>query len=222
MQNAPDHEDGRNKSLSGSGRSYDEARFHSQRVRRLKIILPVMALVISLVFIAVSFIRTALPENVTLESMNIEDGKLVMEGPAISGTNADGIRYSMNAEKALQDIGNPNLIALKAIRAEMPVSASLMARIVGQSGLYDRGTDKLVMDAPFTIKMSNGMEARFQNADMDVKAGEMTTEKPVSITAKQTSIVAQKLKMTDKGQIIIFEGKVRINMEAGVLQNKSK
>jgi lipopolysaccharide export system protein LptC len=222
MLNRPDNSDGHQRPVSDSGKNYADARFHSQRVRRLKIILPVMAVVISLIFVAVSFIRTALPENVALESIKVEDGKLVMEGPAISGTNADGIRYTMNAEKALQDIKNPNLIALKLIKAEMPVSASLMARIVGQSGLYDRQTDKLVMDAPFTIKMSNGMEASFQNAAMDVKAGEMTTEKPVSITAKQSSIVAQRLKMADKGQIIIFEGKVRINMEASALQNKGK
>jgi lipopolysaccharide export system protein LptC len=222
MQNVPAHKEDRSISVSGSDKSYADARFHSRRVRRLKIILPVMALVISLTFIAVSFIRTALPENVALESIKVEDGKLVMEGPAISGTNADGIRYSMNAEKALQDIQNPNLIALKSITAEVPVTASLMARIVGQSGLYDRASDKLVMDAPFTIKMSNGMEANFQDANMDVKGGEMSTEKPVMITAKQTSIVAQKLKMADKGQIIIFEGKVRINLEANALQNKGK
>lgn len=93
--------------------AYDTALRHSARVKRLKIILPLSAAIISLAFIAVSVIRTWAPEKVSLESARIEDGKIVMEKPAVAGRNEKGIDYSMNADRALQDIANPNLMTLE-------------------------------------------------------------------------------------------------------------
>lgn len=59
--------------------AYDTALRHSARVKRLKIILPLGAAIVSLAFIAVSVIRTWAPDEVSLESARIEDGKIVME-----------------------------------------------------------------------------------------------------------------------------------------------
>jgi len=71
--------------------AYKDALFHSARVKKLKFLLPVAAVVISMIFIAVSVVRAYLPENIKIEGARIEDGKVVMEKPAIAGRNADGI-----------------------------------------------------------------------------------------------------------------------------------
>ena len=67
-----------------------------------------MAIVISLGFIAVSWLKTMIPDNLSIGGARIEDGRIVMEKPAISGRNGDGISYFMNARRALQAILNPN------------------------------------------------------------------------------------------------------------------
>ncbi len=65
---------------SGSGKNaYGDALFHSARVRRLKILLPVAALVIAASLTAVALVRIYLPENIKLEGAKIENGKVVME-----------------------------------------------------------------------------------------------------------------------------------------------
>jgi len=197
---------------------YRTAIGHSARVRRLKILLPIAALLISLAFIGVSVIRTFLPDNISIEGAKIENGKVVMEKPAISGRNADGINYSMAALRALQDIKNPNLITLETIKAAVPVNDDVIARVVATSGVYDRLADQLDMTAPFTISLNSGLEAQFQSAHLDIKAGKMVTTEPVSIQAKEASIVAESLKMTDKGRVITFEGKVRVNVNPATIR----
>lgn len=199
-------------------RAYDAAVVNSGRVRRLKIFLPIAALLISMVFIAVSVVRAYLPENISIAGASIEDGKIVMQKPAIAGRNADGINYSMLAEKALQDIKNPNMITLKTIKAAMPVSDGV-AHVTAISADFDRAADTLKMTEPFTVTLDNGLRAEFKGAFMDIKGGSLTTQQPVAIFKGAASIVAQSLKMTDKGTVIEFDGQVKMHIDASTIHN---
>ncbi|HEY0121356.1 MAG TPA: LPS export ABC transporter periplasmic protein LptC [Rhizobium sp.] len=200
--------------------AYKDAIFHSTRVRKLKIFLPVAALIVSLIFIAVSLVRAYLPENIQIEGARIEDGKVVMERPAIAGRNKDGINYSMLAEKALQDIKNPNMITLKTIKASMPVNDEVIAHVTAESADFDRQADTLKLTDPFTILMDNGLRAEFRTAFLDVKKGDLSSQDQVAIYKGGMSVVAQSLKMTDKGSVIEFDGQVRMNIDPTTLHNK--
>ena len=202
--------------------AYRRAIGHSARVRRLKILLPIAALVVSLILIAVSVVRAYLPENLKIESARIENGKVVMEKPAISGRNADGINYSMIAERALQDIKNPNLITLETIKAAVPVDDKTIARIEAISGIFDRSSDRIDLTEPFEVKLTNGIAASFKSGYLDVKNGRLESKEPVSITANKASIVAQSLKMTDKGRIITFAGSVLVHIDPSTIRNQGK
>lgn len=192
---------------------YARAQRHSGTVRRLKMLLPVLAVVISMAFIAVSWIRTMFPENLTISGARIENGRVVMEKPAISGRNEDGISYFMNARRALQAIINPSDIELEDIDAAVPVRGDLVARIKASGAKYDRDTDKLDMTAPFEVQLSSGLRASFQSAHLDVRGGLMQSGDPVSITTKGATLVANSLKITDKGRIMNFSGKVRLEVD---------
>jgi lipopolysaccharide export system protein LptC len=192
---------------------YGRALRHSGRVRRLKMMLPVLALIISLAFVAVSWIRTMFPANLTISGAKIEDGRVVMEKPAISGRNEDGISYFMNARRALQAIINPSDIELQDIDASVPIRGDLVAHIKASGAKFDRDTDQLDMTSPFEVTMSSGLKAAFQSAHLDVKGGLMTSGDPVSITAKGATLVANSMKITDKGRIMRFSGNVRLEVE---------
>ncbi|MDB5552896.1 MAG: lipopolysccharide assembly LptC-related protein [Rhizobium sp.] len=192
---------------------YGRAIRHSGRVRRLKVTLPVLAVVISLAFVAVSWIRTMFPENLTISGAKIEDGRVVMEKPAISGRNEDGISYFMNARRALQAIINPSDIELEDIDAAVPIRGDLVAHIKASGAKFDRDTDQLDMTSPFDVTLSTGLKASFHSAHLDVKGGLLTSDDPVSITAKGATLVANSLKITDKGRIMNFTGNVRMVVE---------
>jgi lipopolysaccharide export system protein LptC len=212
--------DGLPTAESGSGaEAYRRAVNHSRRVRRLRFLLPVAALGITLAFVAVSFVRGLMPEELQIESAKIEDGKVVMEKPAIAGRNSDGVRYSMRAERALQDIKNPNMITLETIAAAVPVNDKVVANVVATSGIFDRGANILDLDKPFTLNLSSGIDAQFGSAHLDISGGTMKTDDPVAIQTKGASIVANSLEMKDKGRTMIFSGSVKLNIEPSALRS---
>ncbi|MCA1438844.1 LPS export ABC transporter periplasmic protein LptC [Ensifer sp. IC4062] len=207
---------------TSSSDAYASAARHSARVKRLKVLLPLAASIIAMIFVAVSFVRAFLPEELQLETATIENGKIVMQNPAISGRNKQDISYSMKAQRALQDIANPDLITLETIHAEMPVNDTLIATVDAASGIYDRGANTLDMNAPFTISMNNGVNADFQSAYLDINAGEMETKRPIAISMNGGSIIAQTLRMTDKGRIVTFEGMVKVNVDPSTIRKNAK
>jgi lipopolysaccharide export system protein LptC len=200
--------------------AYRAAMAHSRRVRRLRVLLPVAATVISAIFIAVSVVRTYLPENLTIQSATIEDGKIVMESPAIAGRNEKGISYSLTATRALQDLSDQNMITLENVKAAMPMNEDVIARVTAQGGIFDRSKDRLNMTKPFTVNLSNGITADFQTAFLDVPQSTMETTDPVKITTDKASIVAQSMKMSDKGRTITFAGQVQVNLAGAALTNQ--
>lgn len=202
--------------------AYRRAARHSSRVRLLKIALPIIGLVIALVFAAVSIVSTYLPDELDVESATIEDGKVVMKNPAIAGRNRDGISYSMKADRALQDMKNPDIIQLENIKAQMPVNDKMVAQVDAVTGIYDRGRNILDMTAPFTIRLNTGLEAAFRDAHLDINGGRMSTQQPVTIQSKEASIVAQSLRMTDKGRTVVFEGDVVVNVDPAAIRNREK
>ncbi|MGK6316108.1 LPS export ABC transporter periplasmic protein LptC [Neorhizobium sp. DT-125] len=202
--------------------AYQAALSHSTLVRKLKVLLPISAAVISALFIGVSVIRAYLPENLSIENARIENGKIVMERPAISGRNSDGISYSMIATRALQDIQNPNMITLEDVKAAVPINDDVIARVTATGADFDRGSDKLNLTAPFDVNLSNGITARFKSARMDIPGGTMDTPDPVDISMKEGSIVAESLKITDKGRTITFQGQVRVHLDPAAIRNQGK
>lgn len=202
--------------------TYAVARQHSARVQRLKIILPVGAAVISLIFVLASIIRSYAPENVSVLGTKIENGKIVMEKPAIAGRNRDGINYSMTAERALQDIRNPNSLSLETIKAAVPLNDKIIARVTAERGDYDRSSDRLNMTAPFDIDLSTGLRAHLASAFIDVKGGLLESDERVTIFTNGSSIVANSLKITDKGHVISFSGGVRVDIDPAAIRNSKQ
>ncbi len=203
-------------------RDYAAALKHSRRVRGLKLLLPLATIVIGGGFVAASFLRASLFENVTIESAKIENGKIVMEKPALSGRNDDGVAYMLQATRALQDIVSPNLITLESIAAQLPGQDGLMANIRAAIGEFDRDTEKLELTKPFDIDLSNGVNAHFRSASVELANGKLTSDKPVSITMPDTSIVANRFVMKDNGGSLIFEGAVKILLNPAVLKKEEE
>jgi lipopolysaccharide export system protein LptC len=207
---------------TASAVAYQKAARHSSRVRLLKIVLPSIAIVIGLAFAVVSILRSYMPADLQVDSASIEDGKIVMLNPAISGRNKDGISYSMKAERALQDMKTPDVITLENIRAKMPVNETTVAEVEAATGIYNRDRNLLDMTAPFTIRLNTGLEASFRSAHLDIDGGQMSTNEPVSIHSREASIVAQSLRMTDKGKVTIFEGNVVVDVDPAAIRNREK
>ncbi|WP_137135842.1 LPS export ABC transporter periplasmic protein LptC [Rhizobium sp. FKY42] len=200
--------------------AYQAALAHSRRVKRLRVLLPVAALAISAIFIGITFIRSYLPENLTVQSARIENGKIVMESPAIAGRNERGISYSLTATRALQDVTDPNMLSLENVKAAMPMSGDVIARVVATAGVFDRSADRMNMTAPFEVNLSNGITANFQSARLDIPGGFMESVDPVNIKTNDAAIVAKSMKISDNGKTITFTGQVQVNLTGSALKQQ--
>jgi lipopolysaccharide export system protein LptC len=144
-----------------------------------------------------------------------------MESPAMAGRNEKGISYSLTATRALQDLQNQNMITLENVKAAMPLNSDLIARVAAKSGIFDRSSDSMKLDDPFQVDLSNGVKANFQSASLDVQRGLMESNDPVHITMSDASLVAQSMKILDKGKTITFAGQVQVHLAGRALQQQA-
>jgi lipopolysaccharide export system protein LptC len=199
------------------------AERHSRRVRFLKFALPAIALVGAAVFSWFTFFSTSnIPSNISLDSAGIQDGKLVMTNPKLDGFTKDKLPYKMSAARALQDVGNSSLITLENISAEIPVGSELRAQVSAKSGLYDNANRQLKLDNDITLTTSDGMKAQLKSADINIEANTMSTDQPVRIENDSASIVADSMKITESGKVMVFEKGVRLVIQPAKLQEGRK
>lgn len=208
---------------SYAGRSHAEymrARSHSRLVRVLKILLPISAALVVVAFVVVSWLDNIVPEGVGIESVVIRDGKLVMQSPVMSGQSSDARPYTMRAARAIQDLSVPDVIVLEDIVADLPAPNGDKAILNALSGTYNRTTQTMMFDQAFSLTTEAGMSAELQSANIDMANGGLVTNEPVSISSGDASVVAQSMRMTDKGRVIIFEDKVRMTINPSALKSK--
>ncbi|WP_099865778.1 LPS export ABC transporter periplasmic protein LptC [Pararhizobium haloflavum] len=218
-----EHQMGQSGRFAGrSAVQYQRALRHSQRVVMLKWLFPALTVLVVGALVAVSLLSRALPDNVTVERASISDGTIIMENPVLTGQTGDAQTFTVNAFRALQSVGSPNLITLNAISAELPVSTTQTAKVEAESGLYDRTAETLTLDAPFRIKSSDGLEVEMQSAAFDLAAGEMRSDAPITLRNGNTSLVAQSVRIRDNGETIRFTRDVRMTIDPSTLRNSQK
>lgn len=187
----------------------------------LKLAFPIAAVIAVAAFTGSTMISRALPEGASLDNAAISGGKLIMSNPVMTGQIGDTQSYSVSAVRAIQDLSTPSVIRLEDIVADFPMGSSEMALLNALSGIYNSDEEFLSLDQPFTITTETGMTASLNSAEINIKAGELKTDKPVSIDTNKAAIQAESLKLTDKGAKIIFEHNVRMTIKPGAVKSTS-
>jgi lipopolysaccharide export system protein LptC len=184
---------------------------HSQRVRRLRKLIPLACGGAVAVFLVAPFLNPlkAVPENVSVGAISLQGSKLTMEQPKVSGFKKDSKAYEMVAETASQDVKTPNLVEMKSPVARIEMEKGSWARMSAERGLYDSTTEKLVVNENVNVKTDSGMEMRLRQANVDLKAGTVVSTQPVEVDLPNGWIKADTLQIKDNGKIAVFEGRVR-------------
>jgi lipopolysaccharide export system protein LptC len=199
------------------------AERHSRRVRFLKFALPAAALIGAAVFSWFTFFSTSsVPSNISLDNAGIENGKLVMTNPKLDGFTKDKLPYKMSAVRALQEVGNSNVISLEGIDAELPLGSESRAQVKAKSGVFDNANRQLTLDSDISLTTSDGITANLQSADINIAGNSMSTNKPVSIHNSTSSITADSMQITESGKVMTFERRVRLVIQPTKLQEGGK
>lgn len=187
---------------------------HSRRVRRLKILLPVTAVVIVLVIVAVAWVQSRLQGRLDVKNVLFSKDGLTMVEPHLSG-HAKGRAYDVSAQRAFQNIQNPKIIGLEGVDGRIEMADGNWTKIESAKGLYDGTRERLTLDGAVTVTTSSGWRATSEHADADLTNGHVSTDTRLRIAGRNGSIEADGIDVTDGGHRIRFSGNVRMQFLPG-------
>jgi len=200
------------------GDAFDLAQRHSRRVRVLKFAVPLVAAVIAIAFPVYSYLAAPVSISVQAEGSAFADGKLVMANPKLNGFTKQKLPYSLTALRAIQDVGKQGIIDLEGINAKLPLTPDNVATVNATRGVYDRDGNTMSLTSDITVTTTDGIEAKLKSVFLDMGKGTMKTDEPVDVSRGGSRITADSMAVQDNGKVLVFENKVRVNIDPASLK----
>src|SRR4029450_12401323 len=196
-------------------RAFASATRHTKLVNFLRKALPVFAVLV----LAAYFISTRLATtisigdmNASIEGLEVKDGNLRMVNPKLEGADKKNGKYVIGADYADQDIKNPNLIKLHAIKADLAAVDGGWSRIRAVRGRFAKKTGRLVMQEKIDIATSSGVSGTLTHATLDTKNQVIRSHRPVAFVLPNGTIRANALTFYSSKHTLTFRGKVAVHI----------
>ncbi len=198
-----------------SDRAFRAARHHSRVVRLLRVAIPAAIVVMLVGAFLVSYFNparmlAALPVN--LDNLVVSGTKITMEKPRLSGFTKDQRAYEFTAEAAAQDLTKPDLVELRNIDARVKMQDNSTMKMLALTGLYDTKKETLKLEQQILLSSDTGYKGRLTEAVVDVRTGNVVSDKPVELEMLQGILNAKRLAITNSGEIIRFENGVAMTL----------
>jgi lipopolysaccharide export system protein LptC len=199
-------------------RIFRAARRHSRRVRALRVAIPFFALVSLAVILAAVWFNplraiTRIPADIA--GLVVSGTKVTMQHPRLSGYGNDGRPYELTARAAAQDITKPNLLELRDMHANVEMQDNSKVTISALHGLYDTKGELLTLRDNIVVVSSAGYEGRLSEAFIDIRKGVIISDKPVEVKMLNGTLNANRLEVTESGDLARFQGGVNMIMNVG-------
>ena len=194
-----------------SDRAFRAARRHSRLVRFLRIGIPVFVVVVLAVTALAAYfnpLRMLGRLPLDLGNLVVAGTKITMEQPRISGFTQDNRAYDLSARAAAQDMTQPDLVELRELQARIDMQDKSKVEVSATSGVYDSKLETLTLRQNILLTSSTGYAARLSEAVIDVRKGNVVSEKPVSVDLLNGTLNANRLEVVDAGESVVFGGGV--------------
>lgn len=190
------------------------AHRHSQRVRILKIALP-LAAVATVAISTMNILGNAGigPSLPPMEVPQIVADNLKMHNPHYEGFNADGGRYWVKAETAQQDLKSLTAIHLQGITGELTDAKKQKTNLVAARGLFDNNTNVLELYDSIDVTGDGGLTAKLTRATIRTKENVITSDQPSTILMGAGQITSNQLTIRQKAKEYTFVDNVRTHMK---------
>lgn len=198
-----------------------DARFavaarHSRMVRVLRIAVPAVVGLAMAGVVAISIFNPfrALMKQlpVDIDNLVVSGSKITMESPHLSGFSPDQRPYELWAKTATQDLQDPDHVELNTLRAKILQEDRSTVTLDARTGIFNTKAQLLDLRKDILLKSSTGYEARLSQALLDIGKGTVTSEEPVDVKLLNGTLTADKLRITEKGELVRFEGHVKMNL----------
>src|SRR5581483_5500922 len=182
-----------------------------RNVRTIKNNIPVgVSLVIRGVVLAsyLNPLRVLNKMPVDMKNLVVSGTRITMESPRLSGFTSDARAYEVTAAAAAQDLTKPDVVELRDIRARVQMQDKSLMELTAINGFYDTKGETLKLGHNIVITSSTGYEGRLSEAMVDIRKGTVLSEQPVQVKMLQGTLNADRLEITNSGELVRFEGNV--------------
>ena len=193
----------------------EEAYEQSRLTRRLRIGLPVLALVLIGVFLVTSREQTDTSAFLQdFEDTAAGSQELRMANPRFTGIQDDGEQYEITAAQAVQTPDAKDVVKLDRPRAQQGDNAHTL--VTAQRGVYQTEENVLTLQEDVTLTRMIGNEEYVfvtPNATVIVDEEFVTTDDGVGGEAKNgNALRADKMRAFNRDGRVVFEGNVRMRI----------
>jgi lipopolysaccharide export system protein LptC len=193
--------------------AFQRARQHSRIVAVLRKSLPVIAvLVMATYFISTRLNITVGGVTASVNGVEVNDGNLRMVNPTLKGMDKKNGSYVVSADYADQDMKNPKMIKLHAIKAELTTDQKGWSRMQAVRGLYNSDTGRLIMQDDIRVSTSSGVTGKLTQASLETKGQIIRSHQPVGFHLPNGTVRASALTMHSPEKTLLFRGKVHVHI----------
>jgi lipopolysaccharide export system protein LptC len=211
-------------SHGGSDGAFRAAQRHSRFVRALRVIVLGGIAVVLLGVMVANYMPAVGPIRLPgeLGKLVIKGTKITMQAPKLTGYTSDSRPYEFTAETAAQDINKPDLVELQHLHARLQMEDKSTVEMTAPSGLYDMKADTVVLNEDIALASSTGYAARLQEAVVDMHNGNVVSNKPVAVKLLNGFLNAQRMSISENGDVIHFDGGVSMVLHPDQDPDKAK
>lgn len=191
---------------------------YSRFVDFMKLFLPLSAvgiLVSAIILLAVN----KEPDGISIVFRNLPslEDDLHMVSPVFTGFDTKNRPYKVTAERAVQDVANPNLVMLQRINGNLLVktegrdqtSQAEWIQLTAARGLLNSVDQNLQLSGDITLIAQGKYEFLTEQALVDFRQNIILGDVEVQGTSPMGNVVADSFEVRDDGNRIFFSGHVR-------------
>ncbi|MGM4925247.1 LPS export ABC transporter periplasmic protein LptC [Tardiphaga sp. 804_B3_N1_9] len=201
---------------AGMDARFRAAARHSRLVRLLRIAVPAVVILSMAAIVGVSIfnpfrILAKLPLD--MGNLVVSGTKITMETPHLAGFSPDGRPYELWAKAATQDLTDPDNVELTTLRAKVMMEDKSTMTMDARTGKFNSKSQMLYLYQDIFLQTTTGYEAKLTQANIDIANGTVTSDEPVDVKLLNGTLLGQRMRITEHGELVRFEGGVSMNLK---------
>ncbi len=202
--------------------AFERARRHSGTVRRLRIILPVIAIIAVVAFwMTLKVVPGDLASLIAVAGIDTKTNSVVMQAPHISGFEGTRRAYEVRAAKATQSLSDPKVVTFTTITGRFGMDDGGVATVNAGVGTFNGHDNTLEVHDGVTLQTSDGTSGHLEDAAINLDHGTMTSSKPLDLKTALGSVHANAIQVSENGKHLLFSNGVSVTyLPAGDLMTQ--
>ena len=200
-------------SLTERARAFQLAQRHTQRVRILRLALPIGAVGVAALYgLALVSSWQIGRGRLSVGEVQVTADDLTMKNPKYFGATKDGGHYEVRAKQAVVSFNQQAPIQLVDVDGDLVQPNKVVTKLKAKHGLLDNAKSQLELYDGIEIDASNGLKARMSRATIYSKEHRIISKQPVDVMMPTGRVQGSAMTMRTDTREVAFVGNVAVRL----------